>query len=1210
MALQLLLRDHPQRAIALATDSHALILWHSSSSAATDLGPHDSQKPSPQRCMVEFSRLDAIDLTGYRTLHSSAVHGTLGLININTDVYLCVISGAVRVATVRPGETIQRILSVEFYCLNRDDFDHELHGEGGPYSTENGVPDSHDYNYSYDSKEPTFEHPCHELIKILGSGTFYYSVNFDLTNRLQNRSLDGSAFDIDSLDDNFLWNSYMIDPLIKFRSRLAVQERKLLDESRILTSTTRGFALTITVPASSSPIQAIRSNKPSTLTLISRLSCRRAGTRFNSRGIDDDGNVANFVETETVYWYPSNLCFSYSQIRGSVPIFWEQAPGLLPGQQKIQITRSIEATQPAFDKHFEHLELNYGTVHILNLLSESKPGEVELTARYKQHVSHSPLNQVILQQSQFDFHSETKGPGGYEAASAVRRLLHDRAEGFAYFMCDDAEPRKILHGSDNSMFAREPTTILQQEGVFRTNCLDCLDRTNLVQTIISQMALESFFAHRNEQASADFWMRHSSVWADSGDALSKIYAGTGALKSSFTRHGKMSLAGAIADARKSAARMYINNFADKGRQNVIDMLLGRLINQSPVHLYDPINDYVNTELKRRMGEYSTTENVQIWVGTFNVNGRGGNMKENLSAWLCPNLSSLQQNPEIVAVGFQEIVELSPQQIMSTDPDERQAWENAVRTTLNDNAQKKLTEEYILVRTGQLVGAVLMIFVRSSALKNIKNVEGSVKKTGLSGIAGNKGAVAIRLDYAKTRMCFVTAHLAAGFANYEERNRDYRTISHGLRFQRNRSIEDHDTIIWLGDFNYRIGLSDDKVRRLINMGDLETLYQNDQLNLQMVAGHAFPFYSEARITFEPTYKYKNGTDDYDTSEKSRIPAWCDRVLRKGDNLRQINYTTAPLRFSDHRPVFATFQCTISNVNEPLRDSLSREIYKQRKLNMGITTANARDDGVDDEDLIGYESIAPELPPASSDRRKWWLDNGLPAQSRVEPPIRNSTLNSQRSSNPFTPSNEPDWVIIPKSSMHQGLLSRETDLWADKSGEKRSFFRQNDARETPSSNTEYINSRGLTSQQSERGITASPASSVPSSKALRGKAPPIPQKPAVLTGQHEQNMKSSIGLRQDLIPPVSSEFHGARETPLPFSSTRPLPDSKKTLQSPQLLPRRSSQREKNKKQPDLAQSDGPPLPPRRSTVQARSSRSLLDEDDNGARAIPSLQPVRRC
>ena len=97
------------------------------------------------------------------------------------------------------------------------------------------------------------------------------------------------------------------------------------------------------------------------------------------------------------------------------------------------------------------------------------------------------------------------------------------------------------------------------------------------------------------------------------------------------------------------------------------------------------------------------------------------------------------------------------------------------------------------------------------------------------MAGNKGAVAIRMEYAKTSICFVTAHLAAGFANYEERNRDYRTINNGLRFQRNRSIEDHDAIIWLGDFNYRIGLSDDKARQLIEAGDLHTLYQNDQVS---------------------------------------------------------------------------------------------------------------------------------------------------------------------------------------------------------------------------------------------------------------------------------------------------------------------------------------------------------------------------------------------
>ena len=71
----------------------------------------------------------------------------------------------------------------------------------------------------------------------------------------------------------------------------------------------------------------------------------------------------------------------------------------------------------------------------------------------------------------------------------------------------------------------------------------------------------------------------------------------------------------------------------------------------------------------------------------------------------------------------------------------------------------------------------------------------------------------------------------------ERNRDYKTIAHGLRFQRNRSIEDHDTIIWLGDFNYRIGLSDEKVRKLITVGDFGTLYQNDQVSRDIFSKYA-------------------------------------------------------------------------------------------------------------------------------------------------------------------------------------------------------------------------------------------------------------------------------------------------------------------------------------------------------------------------------------
>ena len=241
------------------------------------------------------------------------------------------------------------------------------------------------------------------------------------------------------------------------------------------------------------------------------------------------------------------------------------------------------------------------------------------------------------------------------------------------------------------------------------------------------MALEEFLTHRRERASSDFWMRHSSLWADNGDHLSKIYAGTGALKSSFTRHGKMSLAGAIADARKSAARLYVNNFADKGRQNTIDLLLGRLMGQTPVHLFDPINDFVTAELTRRAPEYSSTKPIHIWVGSFNLNGRTNGLNEDLTPWLCPPTASQLEEAEIIAVGFQEIVELSPQQIMSTDPTRRHAWEDAVKRTLNQNAKKQGSGDYVMLRSGQLVGAALLIFVKADVLPEIKNVEGSIKK---------------------------------------------------------------------------------------------------------------------------------------------------------------------------------------------------------------------------------------------------------------------------------------------------------------------------------------------------------------------------------------------------------------------------------------------------------------------------------------------------
>jgi hypothetical protein len=536
---------------------------------------------------------------------------------------------------------------------------------------------------------------------------------------------------IESLDAGFLWNSFMIQPLVDFRSRLSPKEKAGLDSSRILTSAIRGYCYTVTVPWSSAPLRKGTSGMPSSLTIVSRLSCLRAGTRFNARGIDDDGNVANFVETETVFWSASGICFSYVQVRGSVPIFWEQASGLLPGQQKISVTRSPEATQAAFDKHFENLEHPYAAVHVVNLLSAEKSSEAELSSRYRLHIRNSPLNPSrkggssefdLLKFTEYDFNAETRGPNGYEAASVIQYHIQESADGFGYFLSEEWDEESQDGGQ-----VHRAIPVIQQEGVFRTNCLDCLDRTNLIQTILSQIALEALFAQQREAPTPDFWARHRTLWADNGDTLSRIYAGTGALKSSFTRHGKMSLGGVLSDARKSATRMYINNFADKGRQNTIDLLLGRLVGQNAVHLYDPVNDYVQAELKRRADEYMSTKKIRILVGTLNLNGRDRGIREDLTSWLCPEVDKSQRNPEIVAVGFQEIVELSPQQIMLTDPDRRQAWEQSVKSTLNDDAVNHAEEEYVLLRGGQLVGASLSIFVRASVLPYIKNVEGSIKK---------------------------------------------------------------------------------------------------------------------------------------------------------------------------------------------------------------------------------------------------------------------------------------------------------------------------------------------------------------------------------------------------------------------------------------------------------------------------------------------------
>ena len=106
-----------------------------------------------------------------------------------------------------------------------------------------------------------------------------------------------------------------------------------------------------------------------------------------------------------------------------------------------------------------------------------------------------------------------------------------------------------------------------------------LDRTNYVQDVISSIAISKFLYSIDSLlvSNPTFWTAHRTLWADNGDRLSKIYAGTGALNTSATRTGKKTFAGLLSDATKSVGRAYINNFQDKGKQNAIDMLLVRYL---------------------------------------------------------------------------------------------------------------------------------------------------------------------------------------------------------------------------------------------------------------------------------------------------------------------------------------------------------------------------------------------------------------------------------------------------------------------------------------------------------------------------------------------------------------------------------------------------------------------------------------------------------
>ena len=303
------------------------------------------------------------------------------------------------------------------------------------------------------------------------------------------------------------------------------------------------------------------------LTLVSRRSVKRAGLRYLRRGADDEGSTANSVETEQILSSPTwntsqDQIFSYTQFRGSIPLFFSQSPYSL----KPQVTTSgtFESNARAFKRHFNDLSARWGDVYCDSLVDKHGT-EATIGELYEKHAKALNADGGLdgkgkqLGFEWFDFHNVCRGMH-FENVSKLMDILEPFSKATGWTEISDDQ---VKH---------------KQSGILRTNCMDCLDRTNVVQSACARTALEAQLSAgsytidlQNDPSTTWF----NTLWADNGDAISRQYAGTAALKGDFTRTRKRQITGALTDFGLTLTRYYTNIVNDPFTQALIDYLLGR-----------------------------------------------------------------------------------------------------------------------------------------------------------------------------------------------------------------------------------------------------------------------------------------------------------------------------------------------------------------------------------------------------------------------------------------------------------------------------------------------------------------------------------------------------------------------------------------------------------------------------------------------------------
>lgn len=401
------------------------------------------------------------------------------------------------------------------------------------------------------------------LTQHLRNATLYFSINnqYDLTNSLQRIYTHSSL----KRDERFWWNSYMC--------------QELLDNGA------ESFMTPVIYGYFKSHSAVFKGNQKLDFALLTRRSINRAGTRYFRRGVDEDGNVANFNETEQIFTSSDNQVFSFLQTRGSVPVYWSEINNL---KYKPNLVISSKSSLDATMKHFtEQVEL-YGTNYCVNLVNQSGY-EKPVKDAYESAINNlpAPLNEKV-KYIYFDFHHECRKMRWDRVKLLLEHLLELEYTSGEYFQYDLST--KEIKSTQNK--------------VVRTNCMDCLDRTNVVQSTLGRWVLQNQLetsgylpAHEPtpwEVLDPSFNLFFQSFWADNADAVSIAYSGTGALKTDYTRTSKRTRKGALNDLMNSITRYYKNNYSDGSRQDSYDLALGT---------YKPYQDAVNSPLIDRRPPY-------------------------------------------------------------------------------------------------------------------------------------------------------------------------------------------------------------------------------------------------------------------------------------------------------------------------------------------------------------------------------------------------------------------------------------------------------------------------------------------------------------------------------------------------------------------------------------------------------------------------------